>query len=176
MLAIYLCIIAVPIILIFVLIKGLTRNARRRREYERNTPPGDYLPVRGAYQSKWMFTFNEKGAYYKLKQIADELGYIVFAKVRLLDLIEPVKGIPRYKTYFYKIQAKHVDFVLCDPKLVARYIIELDDSSHFAPDRQYRDWFVDEAVKGAGYEIIHTFAIDDSLKQQIKPLHETERL
>ncbi len=129
--------------------------------------PKGGLPIKGAYQRKWMFTYNEKTAYNKLKPIAEELGYTVFAKVRLLDLLEPVRGTPKYKTYFYKIQAKHVDFVLCDRKLVARYIIELDDESHQRRDRQLRDQFVDEVVESVGYKIIHVPYITDDIKQQL---------
>lgn len=128
------------------------------------------LPIKGAYQKSWLFSYNEKDAYAKLKPIAEELGYTVFAKVRLLDLLEPVRGNPKYKTYLYKIQAKHVDFVLCDAKLVARYIIELDDSSHDTARRKERDAFVDEVVQSVGYQIIHVRAIDKSIRQQIEKL------
>lgn len=123
------------------------------------------LQVQGAYQKAWLFSYNEKDAYTKLKPIAEEMGYTVFAKVRLLDLLEPVKGTKKYKTYFYKIQAKHVDFVLCDAKLVARYIIELDDNSHNTAKRKERDEFVDEVAKSVGYQIIHVRAIDDTIRQ-----------
>lgn len=125
------------------------------------------MPIKGAYQRNWLFSYNEKDAYQKLKPIAEELGYTVFAKVRLLDLVTPVKGNPKYKTYFYKVQAKHVDFVLCDEKLVARCVIELDDKSHDTEERQKRDSFVDEVLKSVGYKIIHTRAITDDLKKQI---------
>ena len=125
------------------------------------------LPVKGAYQKSWLFTYNEKDAYQKLKPIADKLGYTIFAKVRLLDLLEPVKGNKKYKAYFWKIQAKHVDFVLCDQKLVAKYIIELDDSSHDTKDRKERDNFVDEVVESVGYKIIHVRAITDDIINQL---------
>lgn len=126
------------------------------------------LPVKGAYQRNWLFTYNEKDAYQKLKLIAEKLGYTVFAKVRLLDLVEPIKGNKKYKAYFWKIQAKHVDFVLCDYKLVAKYIIELDDSSHDKKDRKERDNFVDEVVESVGYKIIHVRAITDDILNQIQ--------
>ncbi len=126
------------------------------------------LPIQGAYQRAWLFTYNEKDAYAKLKPIAEELGYTVFAKVRLLDLLEPVKGNPKYKTYLYKIQAKHVDFVLCDAKLVARYIIELDDSTHDTESRKKRDAFVDEVVRSVGYQILHVRAIDETIREKLK--------
>ena len=130
--------------------------------------PASELPVEGAYQKKWMFTFNEKDAYNKLLPIAQELGYSVFAKVRALDLIEPIKGNPKYKTYFYKVQAKHVDFVLGDQKLVARYIIELDDKSHEAEDRKRRDAFLDQVLSSVGYKIIHVKAITEDIKTQLR--------
>ena len=128
----------------------------------------DSLPIAGAYQKSWMFTYNEKEAYNKLKPIAEELGYTVFAKVRLLDLVEPIKGNRKYKTYFYKIQAKHVDFVLCDERLVARCIIELDDSSHQSEPRKERDDFVDKVVTSVGYKIIRVQAITDDIREQLK--------
>lgn len=133
-----------------------------------DTETKEKLTIQGAYQKSWLFTYNEKDAYTKLKPIAEELGYTVFAKVRLLDLLEPVKGNPKYKTYFYKVQAKHVDFVLCDAKLVARYIIELDDSSHDSEKRKERDAFVDEVVQSVGYKIIHVRAIDETIREKIK--------
>ena len=117
--------------------------------------------VKQAYMSKWLFTMNEKRAYYKLNDIAKKHNLVVFAKVRLLDLVTPQRNNPKYKTYFYKIQAKHVDFVLTKENLVAKYIIELDDSSHDAPDRTERDQFVDAVVTACGYKILHTREINE---------------
>ena len=125
------------------------------------------LPIEGAYQKSWLFSRNEKDAYQKLRALTDEAGYTVLAKVRLLDLLEPIRGNPKYKTYFYKIQSKHVDFVLCDEKLVARTVIELDDSSHNSKTRQQRDEFVDEVLTSVGYAVIHVKAITADLKSQL---------
>lgn len=175
----------IAIVLLVVLL--FVQNKRRiqdspKRDYDKPKAPTEIdltipevpetstepeLNISGAYQKRWMFTYNEKDAYRKLKAIADELGYTVFAKVRLLDILEPQKGTKKYKTYFYKIQAKHVDFVLCDQKLVAKYIIELDDSSHDTQPRKERDEFVDQVLESVGYKIIHTRAITDDIKKQI---------
>lgn len=125
------------------------------------------LDLQYAYKSKWLFTYNEKDAYWKLKGIAEKKGYIVFAKVRLLDLLEPRHGNKKYKTYFYKVQAKHVDFVLCDQKLVARIVVELDDSSHNREDRIERDNFVDSILRNTGYKVIRTMAITDNILDEI---------
>ena len=105
---------------------------------------------------------NEKAFYRQLCSFAAKKNMTVFTKVRLLDLLEPVKNQPKYKTYFYKVQAKHVDFVLCDSKLVARFIIELDDSSHNAPNRTERDRFVDTVLKAVGYKVLRLNAFDES--------------
>lgn len=125
------------------------------------------LPIAGAYQKKWLLTYNEKDAYKALKAICDENGLYLMTKVRLLDLVEPTKGNPKYRTYFYKVQAKHIDFVICDAKLVARCLVELDDNSHNAADRAARDSFVDEVVQSVGYKIIHTRGITEAVKAEI---------
>lgn len=159
--------ILIILVLYFALKKPEAATADET-ENEKNEKATSKLPIAGAYQKKWLFSYNEKDAYNKLKPIADELGLTVFSKVRLLDLLEPVSGNPKYKTYFYKVQAKHVDFVLCDQKLVAKFIIELDDSSHDRSDRKKRDSFVDEVITSVGYKIIHTRAITDDIKDQLK--------
>lgn len=167
---ILLIVVVVALAVLLIKQKNEAKNTANRRENEPDeVEKADHsLPIEGAYQKSWLFTYNEKDAYNKLKPIAQELGYTVFAKVRLLDLLEPSKGNPKYKTYFYKIQSKHVDFVLCDEKLVARYIIELDDSSHNAESRKKRDEFVDKVVTSVGYKIIHVKAITDDIKNQLK--------
>ena len=124
------------------------------------TPPQNNSSYDKAYQKKWLLTMNEKAFYRQLCSFATKKNMTVFTKVRLLDLLEPVKNQPKYKTYFYKVQAKHVDFLLCDSKLVARYIIELDDNSHIAPDRAERDQFVDSVLQAVGYKVLRLNAFD----------------
>lgn len=116
-----------------------------------------------AYQPKWLFSYHEKDFYYKLKEFADKQGLYLFAKVRLLDLVEPRKNQKRYKACFYKVQAKHVDFVLCNEKLVAKWIVELDDASHQQKKRVERDTFVDEVLKSTGYVILHMNDYDEEM-------------
>ena len=110
---------------------------------------------------------NEKAFYRQLSSFAAKKNMTVFTKVRLLDLLEPVMNQPKYKTYFYKVQAKHVDFVLCDEKLVARFIVELDDNSHTAPDRAERDFFVDTVLQAVGYQVLRLKAFDESKIEQV---------
>lgn len=167
-------IIIVTLIVFFALcIAAFSKASKKQSQPPKPDEPDEKpepLPIQGAYQKDWLFSYNEKDAYQKLRAIADELGYIVFAKVRLLDLLSPVKGNPKYKTYFYKVQAKHVDFVLCDAKLVARAVVELDDSSHDSKKRKERDMFVDEVLTSVGYPVFHVEAITDNLKNQLSEL------
>lgn len=129
-------------------------------------PKADTLQYDKAYQKKWLLTMNEKAFYRQLYSFAANKNMTVFTKVRLLDLLEPIKNQPKYHTYFYKVQAKHVDFVLCDSKLVARFIIELDDSSHNAPDRAARDQFVDGVLQAVGYKVLRLNAFDEAKIEQ----------
>lgn len=49
------------------------------------------------------------------------------------------------QTYRNRIQQKHLDFLLCDPKTLRPIVgIELDDTSHDRADRQERDKFVEQ--------------------------------
>lgn len=148
------------------LVKGLFRSLFKKEKppkAEKAEKAGRTPDPKGAYCSRWIFSYNEKDAYRKLQDIAGRRGYIVFAKVRLLDLVEPIKGIPKYRSYFNRIQAKHVDFVLCDAELVARIIVELDDNSHNLLHRKERDKFIDEVLESCGYRVIHTRAITPSI-------------
>ena len=125
------------------------------------------------YQHKWMFTLNEKQAYFKLKEIADKYNLLVFAKVRLFDLVEPVRNHPKYKSNLYRIQAKHVDFVLTKKNLVPKYIIELNDSSHNAAGRKARDEFVAAVLSACGYKVLMVNAITEETLAPILQMEKT---
>lgn len=123
------------------------------------------------YKSKWMFTYNEKDAFNKIKTVTDEMGLYLFAKVRLFDLIEPKQGIENRTGHQWKIQAKHVDFVICDQKLVARAVIEYDDASHDSKAREERDTFVDNVLTNCGYKVLHMRNIEaETLKNELSSI------
>jgi hypothetical protein len=118
------------------------------------------LDFENAYQRRELFTRNEWQNYKKLKAIADEKGLVVCPKVRLFDIIEPRLDKKRKLTYRYKIQAKHVDFVICDRDMKILAILELDDNSHYDPERIKRDDFVNMILLSVGYTVIHTKYIE----------------
>lgn len=130
-----------------------------------NAMPFEYT---GKYQKKYLLTKNEYSEYKKLKEYANIRNLQICPKVRLLDLIEPKRGEPKYKTLFYKIQAKHVDFVICDQNLYIKAIVELDDNSHNQTDRKTRDEFVDSVLKDVGYTVIRTRSITETTLDVIK--------
>lgn len=120
------------------------------------SPAYDFL---GCYQKKYILTKNEYNEYKKLALIAAERGFLICPKVRLLDLIEPRRDKKNFKTLLYKIQAKHVDFVICDRNLYVKAVLELDDGSHNNSDRIERDKFVDAILMDVGYKVIRTRSI-----------------
>lgn len=117
--------------------------------------------IKSAYKQKWMFTMNEKDTFYKLEKIAKEQNMRIFAKVRLFDLVEPIKGHQKYKTNLYKIQAKHIDFVITKENLVATHIIELDDNSHNTAERKERDKLVDNVLTACGYKVLRIKGVQE---------------
>lgn len=110
-----------------------------------------------AYRATDLLTRRELQEYHKLKQYADERGWLICPKVRLRDLIEPKDG--KNQTLVNKIQSKHVDFVLVNRNMDVIGVLELDDSTHDRPDRQQRDSFVRDALEGAGITMIQTRSI-----------------
>ena len=70
--------------------------------------------LRHAYQPRPLFSAHERAAYKALREMTDELGLVLFVKVRLLDLAEPKPRHRKYQLYLNKVSAKHVDFVVCN--------------------------------------------------------------
>jgi hypothetical protein len=83
--------------------------------------------------------------------------YQIFAKVRLADIVRPVRNPSRsgWQSAFNRTSGKHVDFLLCDlERLNAIGVIELDDRTHERFERGLRDSLVDSALADAGIPIL----------------------
>ncbi len=83
-------------------IKSRTKKKYANDETSKDTlstpePVGEDIDVKQAYTPKWLFSMNEKRAYYKLNDIAKKHNLVVFAKVRLLDLVTPQRNNPKEK-------------------------------------------------------------------------------
>lgn len=156
--------ILIPVAIILVILQILTVLAKKQKNNKNSIDKFDYT---NSYQVRKFLSENEKQAYVKLKELTEENGLLLFAKVRLFDLIEPKTNTQNKQGAQWKIQAKHVDFVICDSVLEVKAIIELDDNSHNRADRKERDNFVDTVLKNNGYNIIHVRTIN---RDEIVPI------
>lgn len=81
----------------------------------------------------------------------------VFGKVRVADVISVEKGKPKsiWQRAFNRINAKHFDFVLCNPAdLKPLCAVELNDKSHAQDNRKGRDQFLEAVCKKAGLPLV----------------------
>lgn len=108
-----------------------------------------------------------EAAFYHALQAAVGDSLVIFAKVRIADLIEPDRAESQgdRQAALNRISQKHVDFVLCDAapgtSLAVRLVVELDDASHAPGHRHYRagrDATVDAALASAGLPILRVKA------------------
>ncbi len=81
--------------------------------------------------------------------------FAICPKVSLADIFfvyRPNQNMSAYN----RINRKHVDFLICEPKMMRpRFAIELDDRSHQRPEREARDDFVDGVFEEARLPLIH---------------------
>ncbi|ARW15787.1 DUF2726 domain-containing protein [Komagataeibacter europaeus] len=83
-------------------------------------------------------------------------GYYVCPQVRLADFMAP-RGPDRdaNRQAFFKIASKSIDFVVVHVQSGTVVLgIELDDSTHAHPERQYRDGLVDAAFARTGIALL----------------------
>jgi hypothetical protein len=109
------------------------------------------------YEAVALLTPAERSFFGVLRQVAAPLDYQVFAKVRLADIVRPVRSPSRsgWQSAFNRIAGKHVDFLLCDTEqLRIVTVVELDDSTHRRFERGFRDDLVDSALAEAGIPIL----------------------
>jgi very-short-patch-repair endonuclease len=96
----------------------------------------------------------ETSFYHVFKTIVSD-HLVICPKVSLADVFF-VSRPDINVSYYNKINRKHVDFLLCNPKSLKPVMaIELDDSSHGKPNRIERDRFVDEVFETAGLPLVH---------------------
>jgi hypothetical protein len=100
-------------------------------------------------------TAAEHSFYLVLKQAVED-SVVICPKVSLSDVFYAESSdYGEYRTYTNKIDRKHIDFLLCEPKTLRPLAgLELDDKSHQRSDRQERDAFVGEVFKAAGLPLL----------------------
>lgn len=141
--------------------------------------PGEVLPYRAApallTPAERNFAASLRLALPMMASIAGKAAPpLMLAKLRLADVIEVDRAkLPapeaqgkgkrdmRWQTAQNRINAKHLDFVLCDPVSTRPVLaIELDDRSHERAERVKRDEFVDAALREAGLPLVRVRASD----------------
>ena len=110
--------------------------------------------LKGEYKKAEFLSAAEK-EFLKALDMALGTKYRIFAKVRVADIIAPVRGgNASWQSLFNKISAKHVDFLLCGlTNMESVCAIELDDRTHSANSRVERDDFLNHALQTAGVPI-----------------------
>ncbi len=84
---------------------------------------------------------------------------LVAPKPRLADVVKVRDGTEEFRSHLSRIEAKHVDFVLCDSETMAPLlVVELDASSHDGSDRKEPDEFVYQALSAAKLPVLHVRA------------------
>ena len=98
----------------------------------------------------------ELNFFFNLKSVVGDSAHI-FSKVKLSDLFFAKTGdYGKNRSYTNRIDRKHVDFLLCNPKTLKPILgIELDDKSHQRADRQERDDFVNHVFEVAKLPLLH---------------------
>lgn len=142
----------IPVVLILVVIAVVALIAVQKGRGQAAAPEEPSFDA-----CKELFSPAERSFFGVLEQaVGGELK--VLGKVRLGDLIQPVKGLSQSERTKSRnrIQQKHIDFVLCRPDtLEVVGLVELDDASHGRKDRADRDDFVDKALASAGVPVLH---------------------
>jgi len=130
-----------------------------------------------AYRISDKFLSNAERSFYGVLVQAVRDDYLVFAKVRIADVLSVGRGLNRsnWQRAFNAISSKHFDFILCDTEgVLVKLVIELDDASHNSGKRKKRDTLVDNACHSAALPILrikaaHAYSVIE-LRQMIRQL------
>ena len=149
--------IALSIVLAFFIISALLLPRRHKSDSLFNPS--------GLYRRKYLLTINEKQQYFKLREITDRLGLLLFAKVRLIDIIEPKN--PRDVSLVNRIIRKHCDFVILQPSGSTVAVVELDDNSHNTDSAKHRDELKDKILADASVPLLRTRYVTEELYNRL---------
>ncbi len=153
-------------VILFVLIKPYLPSRRPR---EARPMDGGHLqkapavrvdkPESYPFQRKWYLLSRMERAYYDVLRQAVAQRYVVFAKVRLFDVLWLPPTVKNRQFFMNVVTSKHADFVLCDPDTMSPVlVIELDDPSHQAAYRRHRDQVFNAVLKSAGLPVLRMSA------------------
>jgi hypothetical protein len=132
--------------------------------------PPPSTPAEYTYALRDDFLSRAEQSFFHVLRDAVASEYLIFPKVGLADLVYPPRQDGQFGAW-QRINRKHVDFVLCDPRtLRPRAALELDDRSHRRPDRLERDAFVEQVFADAALPLIRVPAQRTYHRQTIATL------
>lgn len=122
-------------------------------------------------KKSYFFSVAERKFYDVLKEIAHELNYELFAKIRWADVIYSDSKGKEWWSNWGKIKSKHIDFLLCDKENYSPVIaIELDDSSHLTKGGVKRDGLETEVLNLAGLKLVRFKVQENYSREEIKAI------
>ena len=129
----------------------------------KSVPTGELLPAVN-YEKNRMFTEREKECYRRLRSIAEEFGFVVFAKVPLCFLVSPRPHIRNYDSTLGRLGFTYIDFVLCDSylKTTMAITLELSDADIVKGSSQ-----LDNILHYCGVDVLHVTDIDSATRDWI---------
>lgn len=126
--------------------------------------PSDQLP----YRLRDDFLSAAELSFCRVLQQAVGSSLVVCPKVSLNDLFYVARPHEN-KGAVNRINRKHVDFVLCDPRtMTPRCAVELDDRSHSRKDRIDRDQFLDQVFEAAELPLLRIPAARAYVKEIVQ--------
>jgi very-short-patch-repair endonuclease len=144
-------------------------SKKKSSKMSRQTLPADE-PESFPYLLRDDFLSGAETSFYHVLNTIVSNHLVICPKVSLGDIFY-VSRPDINVSYYNKINRKHVDFLLCNPKsLKPMMAIELDDSSHGKPTRIERDQFVDEVFETAGLPLVHIPVRQSYQTQEINDL------
>ncbi len=119
-----------------------------------------------------LLTPAEKNFLIVLKEVVG--GHLdIVPQVQLSRIVSSLNSNSHFTNWgdLNRINSRSIDFVLYDKEFTPHLAIELDDRSHWRPERIKRDHFVDEVLRVVGIPIIHipvAYSYDtNALRQEI---------
>jgi hypothetical protein len=136
-----------PLLIAIVLLAAISAFLFRHSNLKTARALGSHSRI--SYEAVPALLSPAERSFFGVLQQAVSSDYLIFAKVRLADIVRPIQSPSRngWQSAFNRITGKHVDFILCDSlHLEVLAVIELDDKTHQRFDRGTRDGLVDSCV------------------------------
>lgn len=163
--------IAIILLLIgYIIFSKMNSQNKKTEDVESDSIPinTSKLPYK---KKEYLMTTAERSFYGVLSLVLKDSRFCIFSKVRLADLLYLPNNTINRQAYWNKLQSKHVDFLICDKKLLKPLlVVALDDASHSYSERVECDIFVNQALQEAGLNIVRIKAANTYVINEVEQL------